>query len=275
MPKFKVSNIKKLVKTLVWYLLPKKNGASNLRVLGGPVKGSVLNLDIRREGSYWLGKYDQWIFNRIPFQDYIKPGDTVWDGGAYVGYYTAYFRKLVGISGEVHSFEASRTNYERLKDLPVNNKWTNVFIHHLAIGPENSEINFVDNLWGSNGPYELDKVYKENTADLSITKVACCGVDELVSKKHVPEPSFIKFDLESAEEYALHNGEKLFTGKRPVVLLELHGEKAKTAAGLFLERYNYEAVFITGFTKRETLVRSEKEFRKINGVPHMIVCLPL
>jgi FkbM family methyltransferase len=270
-----MSKIKKLTKAFLWWIFPKKNGISSLKVLNGPAKGSILNLDVRLESSYWFGNYDKWIFDSIPFEDYIKPGNVVWDGGAYVGYYTAYFRKLVGAAGKVHSFEASGTNYARLKDLPANNKWNNVFIHNIAIGPDHSEISFVDNLGGSNGPYGLDKVYHESSENLNINKVVCCGVDELIDERNIAEPDFIKFDLESAEEFALHNGDKLFKGKRPVILLELHGKKTKESAGLFLEKYNYEGVFIEGFRKKEVVVRSQKEFNDFDGIPHMIVCLPL
>ena len=83
--------LKKTVKFFLWLLIPKKNGASHLTVLGGPAKGCILNLDLRLEGSYWLGNYDDWIFAGVPFEKFIKIGDVVWDGGAYVGYYTAYF----------------------------------------------------------------------------------------------------------------------------------------------------------------------------------------
>ena len=58
----------------------------------------------------------------------------------------------------------------------------------------------------------------------NIEKVRCCGVDELIAEMGVPEPDFIKFDLEMAEEFALHNGDRLFPKKRPVILLELHGK---------------------------------------------------
>lgn len=270
-----MSKIKKVVKAILWGIFPKKNGVSSLKVLNGPAKGIILNLDMRLEGSYWLGNYDKWIFDDIDFNEYIKPGNIVWDGGAYVGYYTACFRKLIGNTGQVHSFEASITNYNRLIDLPKNNKWDNVFIHNLAIGPEHSEISFVDNLGGSNGPYGLDKVYNKNKNDLVINKVMCSGVDELINERDIPVPDFIKFDLESAEEFALHNGDKLFKEKRPIILLELHGIKAKQSAGLFLEKYNYEGILVGSFKKRETVVHTLKEFNNIEGVPHMIVCLPL
>jgi len=269
--------LKGFIKYILWSILPKKNGGTVLKVRNGPAKGVKLNLDLRKEGSYWLGNYDQWIFDSISFSELIKKGDVVWDAGAYVGYYTGVFRKLVGDTGNVVTFEASTTNYNRLKHLPSINKWDNVSIHYLAVGPDHSRISFVDSLGGSNGPYALDKVYNEkDKTKITTVEVECCGVDELVYEKNIPAPDFIKFDLESAEVYALHNGDRLFKEKRPTILLELHGEQAKNAAGLFLEKYNYKALTVGSFKNGSPAFKSLDEFNKIvQGVPHMIVCQPL
>jgi hypothetical protein len=63
----------------------------------------------------------------------------------------------------------------------------------------------------------------------------------------MPQPDFMKFDLESAEEFALHNGARIFSEKRPVVLLELHGDKVLPAVGRFLAEYNYLAWDVVQF----------------------------
>ena len=266
---------KSIIKTLLYQLLPKKNGYSKLKVLSGPAKGAYLTLDVRIEGSYWIGNYDQWIFDAIPFSEMIKPGDVVWDCGAYVGYYTAVFRKLVGSEGKVHTFEAARGNYSRLKNMPQNNGWSNVFIHNMAIGPEDCTIQFVDNLGGANGPFGLDKSYKQSEAELQLYDVTCAGVDELIEKYKIDKPDYIKFDLESAEIFALHNGDKLFREKRPLLLLELHGINASEAAGRFLEKYNYEGVYIEGFRNKREVFRNAQELVARHSVPHMIMCTPL
>jgi FkbM family methyltransferase len=266
--------IKTAVKQLVYLLVPKKNGFSDLRVMSGPAKGAILRLDVRVNGSYWLGNYDQWIFDRVKFDQYIKPGDVVWDCGAYVGYYTATFRKIAGEKGKVHTFEASADNYETLKALPGNNKWSNVNIHYLAVGPDHTELQFVNNLQGSSGPYGLGKNYRESAAELSLSKVACSGVDELVFERGIDMPDFIKFDLESAEEFALHNGDRVFKEKRPVILLELHGPKTKEAAGLFFEKYNYKGLLLHEMPDIKNEIRSREDFNKVEGVPHMVLCIP-
>lgn len=265
--------VKRAIKTVLYHLIPKTNGYSDLTVLAGPAKGAKLRLDLRLEGQYWLGNYDSWIFDDIPFATLITPGQVVWDCGAYVGFYSAIFRKLVGSSGEVHTFEAAKPNYDRLRELPAINGWTNVHVHHMAVGPAHSMLEFVENLGGSSGPYGLSKTYEEG-ARLEISRVACAGVDELVYERGIAAPDFVKFDLESAEEFALHNGERTFREKRPIILLELHGPAAKRAAGEFLERYDYEAVRVGDYHSRRQVLRTSAELDAIEGDWHMTLCTP-
>lgn len=189
-----------------------------------------------------------------------------------MGYYTAVFRKCIGNSGYIYTFEASTKTYHRLKEIPILNNWQNVEIVNLAIGSENSVIKFSDNLGGSNGPVEMSKKYDRK---LDIIEVECRGVDELISSKKIKAPDFIKFDLESAEEFALHNGDKLFKEKRPLLLLELHGENSFSAAGSFLEKYNYQAAYVGDFPNPKNWYTNFSELQKIGFIPHMIFCFPL
>ncbi|TZF86213.1 FkbM family methyltransferase (plasmid) [Pedobacter sp. BS3] len=265
---------KKYIKHLIWKLTSGGKDYNTYKVLSGPAKGVKLNLDIRKEGSYWLGNYDNWILKKMHLHELIKPGFIVWDCGAYVGYYTAIFRKLVGEKGQVITFEASKSTYSRLKEIPILNNWGNVTIKHCAVGPDNSEIQFVSNLNGSNGPYGLSKQYKEDIHELELETVKCYGIDELVSQG-LPKPDLIKFDIESAEVYALMNGHKLFTEKKPILFLELHGKEAFETTALFLEKYKYCAKDIAHFNNPSKAVcSSAQELLAIGYIPHMLICWP-
>ncbi len=111
---------------------------------------------------------------------------------------------------------------------------------------------------------------------MELETVECAGVDELVFEKGLPEPDLIKFDLESAEVFALKNGPKLFKNKRPVILLELHGQEALVAAGLFLETYRYKAVSVHEMNSpTKKIFSNEAELVKLETIPHMIYCYPV
>ena len=268
------SGYKKIIKHLLFNVISGKKGYTDFKVLSGPAKGCKLRLDIRYEGSYWLGNYDKSIIHAVPFSRIIPAGAVVWDCGTYVGYYTCIFREIIGETGSVIAFEALSKTYDKVKFLPELNNWKNVKVLNLAIGPDHTVVKFVNNLGANNGPLNLGKIYKESRKCLETEHVKSCDVDELVYEIGIEAPDFIKFDLESGEEFALHNGDRLYKEKRPFILLELHGERAKHAAGLFFEKYQYAGILMQDMERQLKPIRSVNDFAKIEGVPHMIFCLP-
>lgn len=265
---------KKIFKEILYRLYPREAGGNIVRVWSGPAKGVKMKIDIRLGASYLKGDYDRWIFDRVKLPEIVKPGMVAWDCGAFYGYYAAIFRKLVGPSGKVEVFEASGANYDVVSSLPRLNDWDNVRVHQLAVGPDHSRIQFTRNLGGSSGPFGLSKTYDENQ-QIELEDVTCCGVDELIDERGVPAPDIIKFDLESAEVFALHNGHRLFTGKRPLILLELHGREALEAAADFLEKYDYHAYSVWQLDRSERIhFRDKKSLTDLNAVPHMLICFP-
>ena len=64
----------------------------------------------------------------------IKPGDTVVDVGAHVGYFTLLMAILVGPTGRVLAFEPNPENYQRLLNHLAINGLTNVTPFHMAVG---------------------------------------------------------------------------------------------------------------------------------------------
>ena len=279
---------KKLTKHSVWRILSWVHGKDvvPLRVLAGPAKGAVLSLDVRSEGAYWLGRYDAYAFARLPFRRYLQSGSVAWDCGAFVGYYAAVFRKLVGANGRVVVFEASAENHAHLASLPALNGWSNVVIRHEAVGRAHAMIEFAANRGAASGPYRSGGHFDDGKA-LVIGQVASRGIDELVFELGVPQPAFIKFDLEGTETFALHNGSRVFGEGRPVLLLELHGEAARDAAGRFLETYRYGATCVDQLADlaessalqwlqslRAHAVRNLDELRAFPDIPHMLLTLP-
>lgn len=210
----------------------------------GPARGTKIRVDFRTESSYWLGTYDRKILSHL--MRVIQPGQTVYDCGPYIGAYTATMRNAVGPNGKVFAFEASSLNYQRVAMLPKWNGWSNVQVEHLAIGDAHATVRFASNLGAASGP--IDMPGKELKLDqVNIETVACSGVDELVYERGFPPPDFLKFDLETGEGFALLNGERLWSEKRPTVLVELHKNKedrpfAFESAEVFLRKFHYTGI---------------------------------
>ncbi len=244
-----------------------------MRVLSGPARGVRLTLDLRIEGSYWLGTYDRWILDRFRLADWLPQGGVGWDCGSYVGYYAAIMRNAVGPTGAVHVFEASSANYSRLANLPRVNAWENVRVWNMAVGPDHTSISFAGDLNGSSGPVGMTKRY---LGVPRVEKVVSGGLDELHLEYGVPLPDLIKFDLETAEEYALHNGRQLFSEKRPVLLLEWHGAQVIPAVGRFLQDYDYLAWDVLTFDQPDApCAEGESDLSvRHQTMSNTLVCLP-
>jgi FkbM family methyltransferase len=267
--------VKDIIKRGISSVFSDSRGLTKVKTLSGPAKGTVFRLDLLKESSYWVGSYDKWILDRVVLKDILKPGWVVWDCGAYVGYYTAIFRNLIGPNGFVYTFEASTTNYNRLKELPELNNWSNVKIINEAVGPDHTTIKFVSNLGGASGPADMSKEYDMNQK-MEYEEVICRGVDELVLECEIKAPNFIKFDLESAEVFALCNGNYVFSKVRPYILLELHGKDCHAAAASFLSKFNYKAKDVYYYNDRTNPgYLNAEQFLAETYTPHMLYCEPL
>ena len=282
-------SFKESIKKILWMLIHKVAGQENLflPVLSGPAKGAWLNLDIRHQGSYFLGTYDRWIFDRVPLHRFLFPGDAAWDCGAFAGYYAAIFRKIVGSNGEVLVFEASLANHGKLKNMPLKNNWRNVTIFHEAVGPEKTQLEFVNDRGGASGPLGLEKVPLAASQGKETILVRSRGIDEILKTHSNKPPKLIKFDLETGEIHALRNGAEVFGSIRPVVLLELHGPEACEAAEEWRRKYEYITAVIEFLPLWKKVSQSDyqKAFKKraaelgdniqsIGYQPHMLLCIP-
>jgi FkbM family methyltransferase len=243
-----------------------------LRVRSGPAKGLILNIDVRQCGSYWLGTYDQWILDHVRISDWLPQGGIAWDCGAFVGYYTALFRRCVGNEGQVFGFEASARNFARLRGLPKLNHWSNVEILHFAVGRDHQSIEFEGGHGGASGPIET----KQFQISSSVELVQSVGIDEMVYEYGKPAPDFLKLDLEGAEIFALKNGSRVFQKKRPVMLLELHGKKALESFGEFLVEFEYCGWDVREFNQIQAvpLASVADVAKEAKRLCNTVVCLP-
>jgi len=127
----------------------------------------------------------------------IKPGDTVVDVGAHIGYYTLLFSKLVGPSGKVFSFEPAPQNFSILEKNINFNSCKNVILINKAVGnqpglakihltPSTGDFNFVDT--------------KEDKQELELPIIT---LDGYFSSRGNTQIDFIKMDIEGYEPRAL------------------------------------------------------------------------
>ena len=149
----------------------------------------------------------------------IKPGDTVIDIGANIGYYSLIAAKLTGKDGMVYSFEPEPGNYELLvKNVKINN-YHNVIPVQKAISNENGELKlYLDktNL-GSHSFIEGD----DRRRKAGVVTVKTTTLDDYFGEEDKEIGiDFIKMDAEGAEGLVIQGAKKVIKKYTPKILME-------------------------------------------------------
>lgn len=131
----------------------------------------------------------------------IKEGDTVFDIGANVGYYTVLASKLVGVKGKVYAVEPDKKNIELLKKNIELNNCLNVEIVPIALGSENKISYFLSDRANPGESRITQKVTKE--------LVQVKTLDKLVKEKNIKKVDVIKLDVEGGEVDVFRGAKKL------------------------------------------------------------------
>lgn len=174
-------------------------------IRNGPLKG---NKWIVSSGSKFVkGTYEP-LQTKV-FLDHVKKGDTVFDVGAHVGYFTVLSSILTGGKGEVTAFEPLPLNLKYLKRHIHKNGCKNVKIIKSCIADKRGET-FFDNSHGS-GTGHISEGGK--------LKVKVESLDNLIRLKEIHAPDFIKVDVEGAEELVLKGAIQIIKECKPKLLI--------------------------------------------------------
>jgi len=125
----------------------------------------------------------------------IRPGDTVWDVGANVGFYSKKFSEIAGSSGKVFAYEPSPANLQRLNEAVAS--LGNVTVVPVALGECKGVVEFEQ----GNDPLGatsriVDRAVRESERKV---KVHMSSGDHLVTSGVAELPNVIKIDTEGFE----------------------------------------------------------------------------
>lgn len=146
-------------------------------------------------------------------QSLVGADDILYDVGANVGFFTLLGAKLVNGTGRVYAFEPIEANVRALRRNVELNRLVNVEVETLAVS------DVVTTLRMSPGHDQATGHLAEEGDDL-IT-VQSTAIDAFVSSGHRP-PSFVKIDVEGAEDLVLMGAQDTLRNVRPLVLCEIH-----------------------------------------------------
>ena len=142
------------------------------------------------------GKIHEPAIRRL-MSERIKPGSTVLDIGANIGYHTLLLSRLAGVNGRVYAFEPSGQNFALLEANIRNNRICNATAENIAV----SDSNGPTRLYLNDSNHGMNRVYDSLCADLSI-EVESVKLDDYL-RDRVQRVDFVKIDVEGWEYPAL------------------------------------------------------------------------
>ena len=208
-----------------------------LRVPTGPLKGFHLELNLKWERQYLLGKIEQNIIEVV--RELVKPNMTCYDIGAHVGYHTLILSQQVGSSGRVIAFEPSPSVFARLQgNIALNASQIDgsVKLLPIAVGDKEGHRPFFKG--GATTTGRLVR-FPQGTSEADIFQVECRTLDGLVFGQILPPPDFIKIDVEWAERLVLEGMRRVLEEFRPIVVCEIHDFKPGQDIHDALKELNY------------------------------------
>ena len=147
----------------------------------------------------------------------VKSGMIVYDLGANVGFLTLLFARAVGANGKVIAFEPVPANADRIVLNAKLNGFDHVIVRCEAISKSDGTARFAVGAFATIGKLET----KPPSLTEEIREVPTRSVDSVLSE--LPSPDLIKVDIEGAEVDCLNGAGELLKGRRPLLLIELHG----------------------------------------------------
>lgn len=184
-------------------------------------------------------RLDDWligarIFLRRRYEAYVadvmrtffKPGQTVLDLGANLGYYTLLAAGLVGTEGKVIAFEPGEDNCRLLRASLQVNGFKNVTLYPFAVAESDATVAL--ELEESNG-----RIVR-GASSAGGKRVRAVALDSFL---HVERLDLVKLDVEGAEGLALQGMHGVIQEHRPAVFTELHPEALSQVSGVTAHEY--------------------------------------
>jgi len=243
------------------------------------VTGVRIAIDVRDYASCMMlwGRFSPELITLI--RNLVRPGESVIDVGAQLGYITSHLAVAVGVSGIVYSFEPDPNALRQLRATVEANGHTWVKIFPVALGSQKTEIEFnVSPVLGWS-----TAVSGSHFTDLSAIRVPATTLDSLSEGGEIRRPvRFVKIDVEGFECAVLDGMKSLIDRDRPLILIEVNptmlrpaGKKAEDVLNRIasheykLYRVTERTGIIKGGEVKLSLVKPEAklEFCDVLGVP--------
>jgi FkbM family methyltransferase len=208
-----------------------------VQVQHGPGQGIWLRLNPRTGSDYFQGAVEPEV--QAVLQRVVRPGMSVYDIGANIGFFSLLAAKLAGANGRVVAFEADPEIAQRLRENVGRNSGAVIRVEAKAVWSSAGEVSFARADVLESPDRGLGHVTEaQHAQDKAATiRIPAVALDEYAAASGAPD--FIKCDVEGAETEVFRGAQRLLEEKRPVILCEMHGEENRRAVTEQLTRLGY------------------------------------
>ncbi|MFO7584307.1 MAG: FkbM family methyltransferase [Anaerolineales bacterium] len=213
------------------------DGLSEVEIAAGDLRGYKILLNLKAEKSRWLGTYEPELAEAV--REFVKPGMTVYDVGANIGYVSMLLAHAVRPDGQVFAFEALPANIERIRaNIGLNDLEERIHLIPQAVADKSGELTFYVHASVGMGKVAGSAGRSEDQYQAEI-KVQTLSLDEFVYQQDNPAPHVVKMDIEGGEVLALPGMKRILNEHHPLLLLELHGPESERVAWHTLSEAGY------------------------------------
>ena len=230
--------IRRFLPFLVSRLLP--NTPVWIQVRSGISQGMWMRLNPQKDIRLWLGEHEPAVQSALAAV--VVSGMVVYDVGAHVGIVALGMARLVGRSGRVVAFEPDPESVEDL----LENRDRNGFGTSMTVVPSavwsypSSRIGFRrGGERRSHGGVELER-HHPVLGTGEVIQVQAVTLDDFIAAGGLI-PQLIKIDVEGGEHEVLRGGERLFSGQRPLIVVEVHHKQAADQIQQWLVGHQYRS----------------------------------
>lgn len=187
-----------------------------------------------------LAHYGEWAGLELDFcSHFIRPGDSVIDGGGFIGTHAVAFSSMVGPKGFVLSVESQPESHailERNLSVLAKSSWAAL---HGVLGRGKFGTYHIAALGRHPGTSYGSASVRTLEAQEAGIQVQAYSLDGICEAWPRP-PSFVKLDLEGMEDLALQGGHILCPTHHPTIYAEVNSLEAAAAVRQQMLAYGYE-----------------------------------
>jgi len=195
------------------------------------------------------GEYNsRFVINKLEkkfFSNLDLNGKNIYDIGAYVGILSIYFAKRIGADGMLVSIEPNKFNNMKLKENVKLNNIKNIKILKIAVGERRERGRLLVPYFSYGRSKLYNKLYTKKIYNnlYYLVNVNIDSLDNIKDKYNLPNPDFIKIDIEGAEYRALLGMKIVLEYFKPSIYIEIHQSEQDSDNEHIKEIVNYLSSF--------------------------------